>query len=354
MAKRQAPHPLGGGERGGRRGGGLPGRFSGSAARPPCRSRLHRIRPSPIPAVFRPSAGTGKNLPALAGQLPIELIPRSARQLTSPGLAPTRNAGRALNVTQALAMEDDQGNEAARLRALLDNPLLRRTFFVTDQIDQPALKNVASVVEQTTRDDYFKITIAQGIVIDPRHPDQATVFALVLDESELATLRGRLQSAFKDHVREDGVDPGVAAQLTDIGQVASFAPHPIGDVIIPEERLSALLVKADQPIKADQPTPEQENSKPGVGSRRSANEVDLAREEPTVSAEAAPVDNPAGPAPHPRTADGTGKIAGAVAVPPARKPHEPASRPAEAIARDAPRAGQPVIVLVWVSHTRSG
>ena len=185
-------------------------------------------------------------------------------------------------------MEDDQGNEAARLRALLDNPHLRRTFFVTDQIDQPALKNVASVVEQTTRDDYFKITIAQGIVIDPRHPDQATVFALVLDESELATLRGRLQNAFKDHVREDGVDPGVAALLTDIGQVASFAPHPIGEVIIPEERLSALLVKADQP------TTEQENSKPGTGSRRSANEVDLAREEPTVPAEAAPVDNPAG------------------------------------------------------------
>jgi hypothetical protein len=136
--------------------------------------------------------------------------------------------------------------------------------------------------------------------------------------------------------------------------VASFAPHPIGDVIIPEEPLSAFLVEADQPIKADQPTPEQENSRPNPASRRSTNEVDLAREEPTVSAKGALVDNPAGLAPHPSTTNGTGKIAGAVAVPPGRKPHEPASGPAEAIARHTPRASQPVIVLVWVSHARSG
>ena len=138
----------------------------------------------------------------------------------------------------------------ARVRTLLDNPRLRRTFFVTDQIDQPALNHVASVVEHTTRHDYFKITIAQGIVIDPRHPDQATVFALVLDESELATLRGRLQNAFKDRVREDDVDPGVAAQLTDIGQVASFAPHPFGDVIIPEDDCRLYCVKETSPRRA--------------------------------------------------------------------------------------------------------
>ena len=232
-----------------------------------------------------------RSLPALAGRLPIESIPRSAKQATCPAsrrpgtrAGPQRDSG--------TGMKDDQGNEAARVRALLDDPRLRRTFFVTDQIDQPALNHVASVVEQTTRHDYFKITIAQGIVVDPRHPDQATVFALVLDESELATLRGRLQDAFKDHVREDAVDPGVVAQLTDIGQVASFAPHPIGDVIIPRTSVGLL-------VREDQPTPEQENSRPGVGRRRSADAVDLAREEPTVSTEAAPVEHPAGSAPHP-------------------------------------------------------
>jgi hypothetical protein len=248
---------------------------------------------------------------------------------------------------RAPGITDDHVNEAALVHALLDDPRLRHTFFVTDQIDQPALSHVASVVEQTTRHDYFKITVAQGIVIDPRHPDQATVFALVLDESELATLRGRLQNAFKNHVREERVDPGVATQLTDIGQVASFPPQPIGDVIIPEKPMSALL------LTADQPTTEQENSRPGVGRRRTGNEGELAKEEPTVSAEPAPVDNPAGLAPHPRMTNGPGKNTTAAAVPPARNPVEPASQH-EAISGDAPRASQPVIVLVWVSHARSG
>jgi hypothetical protein len=254
--------------------------------------------------------------------------------------------GRPLSLTQAPGMKEDQGSEGARVRALLDDPRLSRTFFVTDQIDQPALDHVASVVEHTTRHDYFKITIAQGIVIDPRHPDQATVFALVLDESELATLRSRLQDAFKDQVREDVVDPGVAAQLTDIGQVASFAPNPIGDVFIPRHQLSAIRT-------GDQPTPEQENSAPLAGRRRSSNEVDLARVDSAVSAEGAPVDNPAGVAPHPRAGNEPETIAGAVAVPTALKPKEPTSQPAP-ISRGDAQARQPVIVLVWVSHTRSG
>jgi hypothetical protein len=293
------------------------------------------------------TGGPGQDL-AASGRSTPDRVDSSVSETTHPARARAgQERGRALSVTQAPGMKDDQDKEATRVRALLDNPRLRRTFFVTDQIDQPALNHVASVVEQTTRHDYFKITIAQGIVIDPRHPDQATVFALVLDESELATLRGRLQEAFKENVREAGVDPGVAAQLTDIGQVASFAPNPIGNVIIPKDRLSAIL------LREDQPTPEQENSAPVAGRRRSANEVDLARQEPTVSAEAAPADNPAGPAPHPRIANVPGKIAAAAAVPPAQNPIEPASRP-EAISGDAPRARQPVIVLVWVSHARSG
>ena len=52
---------------GGRRGAGLPGRFHGSAARPPCRSWLHGMSRRPIPAAVPPPAGKGKNLPPLDG-----------------------------------------------------------------------------------------------------------------------------------------------------------------------------------------------------------------------------------------------------------------------------------------------
>jgi hypothetical protein len=257
-----------------------------------------------------------------------------------------QDRGRPLSVAHAPGMKDEQGNEMDRVRALLDDPRLRLTFFVTDQIDQPVVNHVATVVEQTTRLDYFKITIAQGIVIDPRHPDQATVFALVLDESELATLRGRLQDAFKSQVREDGVDPAVVAQLTNIGQVASFAPHPIGDVVIPSHQLSAIR-------EPDQPTPEQEHSRPIADRAHSADAGDLAREEAVDSTEAAPVVNPPGMAPRPPGSFEPGKIAGAATVPPADKAKEPASR-LEAVSHGALQARQPVIVLVWVSRSRSG
>jgi hypothetical protein len=142
--------------------------------------------------------------------------------------------------------------------------------------------------------------------------------------------------------------------LTDIGQVASFAPNPIGNVIIPQNPLSAMLVKQDQPnVKQDQPTPEQENSAPLAGRAHPAHSGAVARQEATGSTEAAPGDSPSGVAPHPLVANGPERIAGATEVPPTLKSNEPASKP-EAVSRGASLASQPVIVLVWVSHTRSG
>ena len=77
---------------------------------------------------------------------------------------------------------------------------------------------MASVVEQTTRLNFYKITIAQGIVLDPRHPDQATVFALVVNPRELKNLRDRLHQVLQDRVEESPVDPGIVTRLADIGQ----------------------------------------------------------------------------------------------------------------------------------------
>ena len=104
---------------------------------------------------------------------------------------------------------------------------------MTDQIGQPAEQQVASLVERTTHRDYFRITVSQGIVIDPLHPDKATVFAVVLDENELGPFRDRLKKTFSDRLQEDDVNPAVAMQLADIGQVVSFPANPIGDLIDP-------------------------------------------------------------------------------------------------------------------------
>ena len=161
------------------------------------------------------------------------------------------------------------------MRKLLDDPHLRRVFLVADQIGRPAEPQIASLVEGTTHRDYFKITVSQGIVIDPRHPGKATVFAVVLDEIELGPFRDRLKKAFSDRLEEDDVDPAVAMQLVDIGQVVSFPANPIGDLMIPPSNLALRAPELGEPknpeatlaaaaAEVNEPTAEQERSSPAA------------------------------------------------------------------------------------------
>ena len=52
--------------------------------------------------------------------------------------------------------------ELVHVREYLDNPQLRRIFLVSDLEDGSAQQQVASVVEQTTRFNFYKITISRG------------------------------------------------------------------------------------------------------------------------------------------------------------------------------------------------
>ena len=72
---------------------------------------------------------------------------------------------------------------------------------------------VASVVEHTTHLDFFKITVSQGIVIDPRHPDAATVFAFVLDPNQADRFHDQLKVALPGLVEQKPLDPAIATRL---------------------------------------------------------------------------------------------------------------------------------------------
>ncbi len=185
-------------------------------------------------------------------------------------------------IATASARQATEANDQERVRKLLDDPHLLRVFLVADQIGQPAEQQVASIVERTTHRDYFKITVSQGIVIDPSHPDKATVFAVVLDENELEPFRDRLQRAFSDRLQEEDVNPLLVVQLADIGQVVSFPAHPIGDLTIPPANLAlrvpGLLAPQNPPdpvlvaaaSELDEPTAEQERSSPAAALKPSA------------------------------------------------------------------------------------
>jgi hypothetical protein len=128
-------------------------------------------------------------------------------------------------------------------RRLLDSPYRRRFFLSKSGGIGNAQQQVASVVEHTTRLGFCKITVSQGIVIDPRHPEEATVFALLVNPNELDRLRDQLKVALPDLIEETTADPAIVTQLADIGRVQSLSPAPLADVLISREDL-ALRTKA--------------------------------------------------------------------------------------------------------------
>lgn len=119
-------------------------------------------------------------------------------------------------------------------RQLLDNPNPSRIFRVRDAGDGKRSEQVASVVASATQFGFYKVTIAQGIVIDPRHPGEATVYAALVSAKGLDALRDRLAREVPDRVEESQVEPAVVTLLADIGQVQGVRSAPFGDVKIPD------------------------------------------------------------------------------------------------------------------------
>ena len=69
---------------------------------------------------------------------------------------------------------------------------------------------MASIIERTTHFDFFKITVAQGIVIDPRHPEEATVLAFVVDPNQLERFNDQLNDALPGLVEQEAARSGAS------------------------------------------------------------------------------------------------------------------------------------------------
>jgi hypothetical protein len=147
-------------------------------------------------------------------------------------------------------------------RELLDNPNKRRFFLVKNGRDGNAEQHVASIVERTTRFNFCKITVSQGIVIDPRHPDQATVFAFLVNPNEVDRVLDQLKSVLSDAIEEAPAHPAIVTQLADIGQVQTSAPIPLAEVTIPREDLAlrTRLVGSVESAAHPGPTTSRQNS----------------------------------------------------------------------------------------------
>lgn len=134
--------------------------------------------------------------------------------------------------------EASSARDLDHVRQFLDDPNLKRLFLVRNGPKGNSEQQVASIVERTTRSDFFKITVSQGIVIDPRYPDEATVFAFVVNPNQLDRFHQQLKVALPGLVEVEPVNPVIATQLVDIGKVQACPPASLAEVEIPREDLA--------------------------------------------------------------------------------------------------------------------
>jgi hypothetical protein len=234
---------------------------------------LHFLR-GPADAQGQGVAAVRDAVPQPKPDVPQSGWPEWTQKAREPATGPGRSEERGPSQPDSADGVGSTREELVHVREYLDHPDLRHIFLVSDKGDGSSEQVVANVVEQTTRFNYYKITISQGIVIDPRHPDQATVFALVVGPRELDNLRDRLRTALRDQFEEEPAEPGIVTRLADIGHVEACRPSPPADMHIPraalaqKERIAGLVGEAvnppppENPERNDRPTREQERSSP--------------------------------------------------------------------------------------------
>ncbi len=173
----------------------------------------------------------------------------------------------------AVGHEVSSSSDIAIVRQFLDSGNLKRFFWVRGGAQSDSVQVVASIVERTTHFDFFKITIAQGIVIDPRHPEGATVLACVVDPNQLERFNDQLNAALPGLVSQEPLDPVIATQLVEIERVQSCPPMSLGEVEIPRESL-ALRTRSSVVSEKGHGEAEGAAAQRGAGRTRTASDRD--------------------------------------------------------------------------------
>lgn len=143
---------------------------------------------------------------------------------------------------RALAKQELDGPDEAELQSerdrqrllrLLDEPGVRRVFIEGDQIDVAA-DQVDDLLRNTARRSprFGRISVNQGIEVDPRHPDEARVFIAVMDEKELNYFRGQVEKKTQLAVQADSPAPArIVTLLADFSQVSIVEGSPVASAL---------------------------------------------------------------------------------------------------------------------------
>ncbi|MDR3638718.1 MAG: zf-HC2 domain-containing protein [Isosphaeraceae bacterium] len=181
----------------------------------------------------------------------------------SPRVSPREASAR-------LAPEDQE-----QFQAMIDSPNLKRIFFVVDAVGGHAEERVGELVDSLPRADslYACMTIGPNVVVDPKHPGGAKVFAVALTDPELRQVRDDLSKTFPGAVEEADPEPSVVVQLAEINYVSLLPGTAVADLENPaaaEARIAAVKRRHEgDPEEVPEepepgPTPEQLRSAPAT------------------------------------------------------------------------------------------
>jgi anti-sigma factor RsiW len=218
--------------------------------------------------------------------------------------------------------ETDRELARTRIRSLLDNPNLE--LYVVDLVGGHAIDGVEDIIKGLPRRDpsYGRISVPEGIALDPVHPGEATVFAIPVDDDrERREVLARLKASFPDTFARSQASPIVVTQLADLDDAsiragirsnsADLVPPP-GDLAravtairsVPKEKTVIRAPVPDefpgmnvQEVREDGPTPEQMRSMPHPSIRNLKDKSDAAVAE-APAAPAPPADAPRPAAAH--------------------------------------------------------
>jgi negative regulator of sigma E activity len=244
--------------------------------------------------------------------------------------------------------ERRRDEEARKVHRWLDDPSLQKVLVVTDVQGGDAHRRVGTILESTPRKhaEFGRITVAQGIVVDPEHPGQATVYAVVMDDRELGDLRQKLTTAFPAGFQERSTRPEVVSRLADIGQIALLPGKPVSDLL--EDRVKERQ-RAKQESEVSTPRMSDVVVAPGSDSDplRDPNRIEI------VTTDEANGDDPPSlermaSGPHPIVSKQRAeaeKLANSSPAPASPRTAQPPARPPH------PR---PQVVLVWVASPAGG
>ena len=112
---------------------------------------------------------------------------------------------------------------AERVDAMVGQGKLLRALIVTDSVDRDAA-TVQDLIKRdgARRGGFGRLTVAQGIVVDPNHPGAAEVYAVTIDRPGADPFLDRLRAAFPGLAVDHDPEPALVTSLAEVGSVVLF------------------------------------------------------------------------------------------------------------------------------------